>query len=113
MCKSLAGGCDEPTWDANFGEPLGINLLGVGDCNNDGVFDCDDADCLANLIIFSPECPGEEDFANAIPGLEYAAESDAPQYAEYFANRIAKLRGSFSSSLDGGQPCEFCEEEED
>lgn len=43
-----------PLPHAGFGQTFGINLLGVGDCNNDGHFDNYDIDCMYTLI-----CPDE------------------------------------------------------
>ncbi|MBL8881225.1 MAG: hypothetical protein JNG88_19130 [Phycisphaerales bacterium] len=37
-------------WEQEFGEPIGINLLGVGDCNNDGVLNNYDIDCIADAV---------------------------------------------------------------
>ncbi|MBL8881395.1 MAG: hypothetical protein JNG88_20030, partial [Phycisphaerales bacterium] len=46
-------------WEQEFGEPIGINLLGVGDANNDGVFDENDLDGFVDIIVGDPKCaPG-------------------------------------------------------
>ncbi|MBL8880291.1 MAG: hypothetical protein JNG88_14350 [Phycisphaerales bacterium] len=46
-------------WESTYGAPLGINLLGVGDADNDGDFDADDVDPFVDLIVYWPGCsPG-------------------------------------------------------
>lgn len=37
-------------WETAYGIPFGINKLGVGDCNNDGLFDNLDIDCFIELV---------------------------------------------------------------
>lgn len=49
---------DYEAWDSGegtnppegYGVEFGINALGVGDCNNDGVFDNYDIDCFIEII---------------------------------------------------------------
>ncbi|QOJ14299.1 MAG: hypothetical protein HRU75_06455 [Planctomycetia bacterium] len=51
---------DPASWHATIGIPGGVNLLGVGDCNNDGVFDNHDIDCFVDLVINDFGCPAGE-----------------------------------------------------
>ncbi|QOJ13699.1 MAG: hypothetical protein HRU75_03170 [Planctomycetia bacterium] len=47
---------DPASWHATIGTPGGVNLLGVGDCNNDGVFDNFDIDCFVDLVLCGNPC---------------------------------------------------------
>jgi hypothetical protein len=50
---------DYGDWGSTYGAPIGINLLGVGDANNDGVFDEYDIDGFVDIILADPGCgPG-------------------------------------------------------
>ncbi|MBK8914948.1 MAG: hypothetical protein IPM64_10180 [Phycisphaerales bacterium] len=51
---------DPASWHSTIGVPGGVNLLGVGDCNNDGVFDNHDIDCFVDLVINDFGCPAGE-----------------------------------------------------
>ena len=37
-------------WDQNYGQVYGINVLGVGDCDNDGLFNNFDIDCFTAIL---------------------------------------------------------------
>jgi len=48
---------DLQKWREDFGDPIGINLVGIGDCNNDGEFNNFDIDCFVDLIVNHSGCP--------------------------------------------------------
>lgn len=79
-------------WEAIFGEPIGINLLGVGDCNNDGVFNYFDLDCYTEVAAMGRCSAGYEP-----PGGDSARPGDPlgdPAWAHFF-ERLAFLRQHF------------------
>jgi hypothetical protein len=54
------------TWESNVGSALGVNRVGVGDCNNDGLLNNFDIDCMEALLCshcsscsYCPPCEGD------------------------------------------------------
>ncbi|MBL8877741.1 MAG: hypothetical protein JNG88_01375 [Phycisphaerales bacterium] len=86
--------------DTGFGERFQINMLGVGDCNNDGIFDNFDIDCFVELLAGVPACPEcpEPSSASAPTNSNDSANSetnaDEPS-DEYVQARIAEVRAYF------------------
>ncbi|MBL8880972.1 MAG: hypothetical protein JNG88_17800, partial [Phycisphaerales bacterium] len=51
---------DPEAWESTYGAPYGANLQMIGDCNDDGVLNNYDIDCVADIICAScTECYGD------------------------------------------------------
>ncbi|MGE0482081.1 MAG: hypothetical protein AB7Q17_16590 [Phycisphaerae bacterium] len=79
---------DVEEWQESIGLPLGVNLLGVGDCNNDGVFNNYDINCIEDSL---------EDPVNSGPcaGSDEESASYGSENSEYLASTVAWLRVVF------------------
>lgn len=71
-----------------WGETFGINLLGVGDCNNDGLFNNFDIDCLEDLY---------EEYGLREGGERRVFDGDDDEYVdlEYLRQVVRQLRDFF------------------
>ncbi|MGE0480981.1 MAG: hypothetical protein AB7Q17_10970 [Phycisphaerae bacterium] len=76
---------DQPEWQETIGLPLGVNLLGVGDCNNDGAFNSYDIDCIEDAL----ENPRD---VGPCSGEEEESQSRGSANTEYLQSVVAWLR---------------------
>ncbi|MBL8879111.1 MAG: hypothetical protein JNG88_08325 [Phycisphaerales bacterium] len=91
--------CDPGAWNAGpqpdegFGLTFGINLVGVGDCNNDGRFDNYDIDCAYALICPDELCCMDPEEGAAPPGEEETSQRQTER--ERVSEGFARLRAMF------------------
>ncbi|MBK8913692.1 MAG: hypothetical protein IPM64_03660 [Phycisphaerales bacterium] len=103
---------DLQKWREDFGDPIGINLVGIGDCNNDGEFNNFDIDCFVDLIVNHSGCPagtpeesepqglmgGGGEGEAMMAGMSAFGENDGPTCPApdaHFWQTIARVRAYF------------------
>ncbi|MBK8914134.1 MAG: hypothetical protein IPM64_05935 [Phycisphaerales bacterium] len=103
---------DLQKWREDFGDPIGINLVGIGDCNNDGEFNNFDIDCFVDLVVNHSGCPtgvpeesepqglmgGGGEGEAMMAGMSAFDEDDGPTCPApdaHFWQTIARVRANF------------------
>ncbi|MBL8878368.1 MAG: hypothetical protein JNG88_04540 [Phycisphaerales bacterium] len=82
----------EPLWRTGYGDAFGVNRLGVGDCNHDGVFDALDIDCFESRF---PVAYGR--CAYGAPGDGEGADRQDEMDWDRFLETMTWLRNYFDS----------------